>query len=414
MITAARAWEALNLLAESRKMECEEVSLALSAGRVLGAGVRAIQDLPAYDNSAMDGYALRVADAERLGRVLPILKRVIAGDSPSGVSGVGAVEIMTGAPIPAGGFDAIIKVEEVEPIFEQGRASILLSRIPEVGEHVRKAGADFRAGEPTGKVGSRIDAAALMAFAALGIHRIPVRRKPRIRLMSTGNELQDPGSGPLLSGNIWNATGIYLETSLRDFGASVEYLGIAGDETEGRSRCFERELRRAIEDGVDMLVTTGAVSMGIHDFIPRTVAELGGRIVFHKVAIRPGKPLLVAEFPGKSPLILFGIPGNPVSSAVSLEFFLRPYLRSLLGLESPVGHWGVLAADQEKPEGLRCYLRAKWGQEERERVRALSGQASFMIHSLLEADLWIELPESGSRIPAGTRVRIHPLEGRSL
>jgi molybdopterin molybdotransferase len=415
MITAGRALEILQTLSTTRKMGVEKVPLAQAMGRVLAEPVVAQEDLPAFDNSAMDGFAVRWQELQTHGGVLPVLRRLIAGDTTPTVNGVGAVEIMTGAPIPVGGFDTIVKVEDTEAIRVEGVPCIrVLSPVlhsVRVGDHIRKRGTDFRAGTLAGRSGKRIDPATLMAFAALGIHEVPVRVRPRVRVLSTGNELQDPGSGSLREGMIWNATGTFLLESLRVFGAEVEYLGIAGDETEGRSRVFEAELARALKDRVDVLITTGAVSMGVHDFIPRAVADSLGSIAFHRISIRPGKPLLVAQFPDRGPTILIGIPGNPISSAVSFEFFVKPYLRDLLSLHSPDPEWAVLSAPVEKPEGLRCFLRGKWLPEldGSRRVEALPGQASFMIHSLLDADVWIELPEEGSVVTEGCRVRVHPI-----
>lgn len=411
MILASRALEILQQLASFRNTGVERVSLAHASGRILAEPVVAQEDLPAFDNSAMDGFALRAKDLKSLGGVLPVLRRVIAGDPVSPVNGVGAVEIMTGAPIPEGGFDTIVKVEDTESLILEDVPSIRVLGNPQAGDHLRKRGTDFRAGSLTGRAGQVIDPATLMAFSALGIHEVPVRKKPRVRVLSTGNELQEPGTGPLRAGAIWNATGIFLLESLRSFGAEVEYLGIAADETEGRSRVFEAELERALQDRVDLLITTGAVSMGVHDFIPRTVLESGGKILFHKLAIRPGKPLLVAEFPSKGPTLLIGIPGNPISSAVSFEFFVKPFLRGVLTLDSPLPEWAELSSPVGKPEGLRCFLRGRWVKVQggNLQVEALPGQASFMIHSLLDADLWIELPEEERDLAAGSRVRIHPI-----
>ena len=413
MISAARALEILEQLANSRRLPVEQVTLDRASGRVLAEAVVAQEELPAFDNSAMDGYAVRSKELETYAGVLPVLRRVIAGDLVQAVHGVGAVQIMTGAPIPAGGFDAVVKVEDTESLEVNGIPSIRVLANVRVGDHIRKRGSDFRAGTSAGTAGQIIDSAALMAFAALGIHEVPVRIRPRVRVLSTGNELQDPGTFPLRPGCIWNATGLFLVESLRAAGAEVEYLGIAGDETEGRSRVFEAELARALKDRVDVLLTTGAVSMGVHDFIPRTVSESGGTIAFHRISIRPGKPLLVAEFPGQGPTVLIGIPGNPISSAVSFEFFVKPYLCSILSRKSPMPEWAELSAPVEKPEGLRCFLRGRWsaGQGGIQRVEALPGQASFMIHSLLEAEVWIELPEGGQTFSAGSRVRIHTING---
>ena len=239
-----------------------------------------------------------------------------------------------------------------------------------------------------------------MALAAAGVTTVQARRKPRIALISTGRELAAPGK-PLAPGQIRDATSTYLAAECARLGFDFRFYGVVHDDESD----FRAKLDHALANNHDVILTTGAVSMGDADFIPGILKDMGARIIFHKVAIKPGRPILFAEF-ANGPFI-FGLPGNPVSTVVGMRFFVQPCLRELLGQseESPIRC--RLAQKADKPEKLRCFFKAR--RLEDARIEILPGQASFQIHSLLAADCWAVLPEAGAEMKAGAEVDVYGL-----
>lgn len=372
----------------------EDVVLAGAAGRVTAARLVSLEDLPRWDNSAMDGYAVRAADAP--GR-LPVAASVSAGDQPPRSLARGtACEIMTGAPLPAGA-DAIVPVE----LAERDDGLVRLPGDVSRGDYVRRAGRDFKAGSAIVEAGTALETKHLLALAALGAAKVPVRRRPRVAVLSTGRELVAPGKPPK-PGQIRDATSLYLMAELRRLGCEARFHGVVRDDPSDFKRRMKKILREA-----DVILTTGAVSMGKHDFVAAAVQELGAELLYHKVAIRPGKPGLVARFP-RWPVV-FGLPGNPISTVAGLRFFVRPYLRERLGLAPERPLRVKLEAACEKPAGLRCFFKARLSMTpEGVSVRVLPGQGSFQIHSLLAADGWAVLPEAGRSVRAGAVVEYYP------
>lgn len=395
--------EALERLLEAAArrpaLGAEEAPLAVAAGRVCAEPVRAPGDLPRFDNSSMDGFAVAAARTARASRKhpleLPLAGIVAAGDAPACRPRPGlAWEIMTGAPIPAG-CDAVVRIEDAERTSE-GR--VRLAAPAEAGDYVRRRGADLAKGSILARAGTRLGPGALLALAAAGIDRVAVRRRPRVAVIATGRELVSPGceAGP---GQVHDGSSTFLADALARLGAEGIGLVRVPDDPEA----FARALRSARAGAPDLLVTTGAVSMGRYDFVTEALAGAGAETLFHGVDIRPGKPILAASLPG-GPLVL-GLPGNPVSTVVGLRFFGAAVLRLWLGLERERPVAAPLAAVVEKPEGLRCFFKARL---EAARgalsARALPGQASFQVSPLLESNGWVVLPEAGSRVRAGAEV----------
>jgi molybdopterin molybdotransferase len=376
----------------------EEVALADALGRVSARAQYSREAIPPFDNSAMDGYALAASQFPVAGTRLNVLGTVLAGDAPiCAVPSAGAWRIMTGAPLPAG-CDAVIPVEKTLSL-DGGHVVELLAHV-ESGDFVRGRGRDFVEGGELFPAGTRLGARHLLALAAAGLSRAHVYRRPSVALIATGRELAAPGK-PLGPGQVRDASSTYLAAALPALGMDFDFRGIVADEPAE----FKRRVEECLLAGVDAIVTTGAVSMGVADFIPAAAASLGAEALFHKVAIRPGKPFLFARFP-KGPLF-FGLPGNPVSTVVGLRFFVEPALRELLGRPREFPTRAALARDVEKPEGLRCFFKARRLPDGR--VEILSGQASFQIHSLLAADCWAILPEAGESLAAGAEVDVYPL-----
>lgn len=383
----------------ARSFENEAVPLAAALGRVTSEALTSREAIPPFDNSSMDGYALAAAKAAAAPARLPVLGTIMAGDKPRcAVETGGAWRIMTGAPMPAG-CDAVIPVEKTREL--EGGSAVELLEAVETGDYVRGAGRDFAAGAEVCPAGTRLGARHLLALAAVGVASVPVRRRPRVALIATGKELVAPEC-ELKPGHIRDSSSTYLAAAVPALGAEFDFFGVVGDEpAEFRAR-LEKILS---EFYYDVVLTTGAVSMGAADYIPETVQALGADVLFHKTAIRPGKPGLFARF-GKGSL-LFGLPGNPISTVVGLRFFVEPCLRELLGRphESPTR--AVLANDVDKPEGLRCFYKARRAPDGK--VEILEGQASFQIHSLLSSDCWAVLPEEGASVKRGAEVDVYPL-----
>ena len=383
--------------ARAASLETEDVALAAALGRVTARALNGREPIPPFDNSSMDGFALAAAKAATVPARLPVLGTIMAGDVPRcAVETGGAWRIMTGAPMPAG-CDAVVPVEKTRE--RDGSVEILEAAEP--GDFVRGAGRDFPAGAEVCPAGTRLGARHLLALAAAGVATVPARRKPRVAFIATGRELVSPDCG-LKPGQIRDASTTYLSSAIPSLGADFDSFGVVADDaSEFRAR-LEKILSAKY---YDLVLTTGAVSMGTADFIPETLKAMGCDILFHKTAIRPGKPGLFARF--ENGPLFFGLPGNPISTVVGLRFFVEPCLRELLGRPHELPFRSNLSADVEKPEGLRCFFKARRAPDGR--IEILAGQASFQIHSMLLSDCWAVLPENGSKLNAGQEIDVYPL-----
>ena len=385
----------------------EKIKLHEAHGRILGERVLSEECVPAFDNSSMDGYAVRSSETKVGNQTLKVLKRIIAGDAPESITDLNvAIQIMTGAPIPSG-FDAVIKVEDVLPKQIQGKEEIeFQGPVPE-GQFIRRAGTDFKKGKELGRAGDLLDAKRIMGMSALGIREVKVIRKPKVWIISTGAEIVEYDHAEIKRGEIRNSSAPFLVHELRRLGCEVFYQGIIKDVTSD----YERTLQAALEEQVDLVVSTGALSMGVHDFAKDSVVRLGGEVLFHKVAIRPGKPVLFARFQKYPRTHFMGLPGNPISTVVGVQFFMRPFLDEYFQQNRPRVN-AILQNTFEKPEGIRCFLKGRWFVNEKGEscVTLLDGQASFMIHSLIEANAWVVVSENRTKATAGQILEVYPFE----
>ena len=313
--------EALQIIAESERLPVRELPLSDAGGCVSAETLASRLDVPDFDNAAMDGYALRASDSAGASESSPVSLRrvasVAAGDAPGVEAGPGdAIEIMTGAPVPAG-CDAVLPVEQASVSENDGQ--IRFTRPAQSGQNLRRRGEDFTAGTRLLEAGTLVGAPQLMALAAGGLDRIPVRGPVRVAVVATGAELAEQGA-PSGNGLIRDANGPYLRNAVPAFGAQIAGFSLAGDRVDAVGGAIDRAAT-----GVDLVVTTGGVSAGRYDVVPAALAGLGADILFHKVSIRPGKPLLFARLPAGQ--YLLGLPGNPVAVAAGLRFFGAPLLR---------------------------------------------------------------------------------------
>lgn len=386
----------------------EIVPPAAALGRVLAEDISSPVDLPPFDNTAMDGYALHCDGAViTAGSEFTVRGEQAAGDGECRVDGQGAWEIMTGARIPEG-LDAVVPVEQVEIVArdEAGRATrIRLMADVAPGQHVRRAGEDIAKGALALAAGSWLAPQHLMLAAGLGIAGLPLRQRPTVALLCTGRELVDDPAQPLQPGQIRNSNGPFLAARLQAAGAAVVLRETVPDDSDA----FKAALARALAAGAQMVISTGAVSMGRYDFVPPTLTALGAEILFHKVAMRPGKPLLFARLAGGQ--LYFGLPGNPVSSAVGLRFFVEAALRVRLGLPDEIPWRLPLLQGARKKAGFRLHQKARLqlAADGRLGVELLKGQESFKTQPLLAATVWAALPAEAADLPAGSPVEIYPL-----
>ncbi len=397
--------QALQLLvADARALGVERLAVADAMGRVLARDVVSGESLPPFDNSAMDGFALRTSGGTlHAGAELDVEGERAAGDGV--VQAItGAWEIMTGAPVPTG-CDAIVPVEQAEVLAQDraGRAArIRLQADVVAGQHLRRAGEDVQAGDVVLHAGRVLREAETMMLAALGVATVEVARRPRVALITTGRELVDDPAAPLEPGRIRNSNGPFLALRVAAAGGEVAHRETVADDESA----FRTALERANSAGADVVITTGAVSMGRYDFIPSALAALGADILFHKVRIRPGKPILAARLADGTRF--FGLPGNPASTAVGLRFFVEPVLRALLGLETERPLRLPLAASYAKRVPLRMHLKARVALDDRgqARVHVCGGQESFRIRPLLDANAWAIVPADVDTMDAGVSVDV--------
>ena len=386
------------VLAEAEPVVTQNIAPAEALGRVLAQDVSAPRSLPPFDNSAMDGFALRAADTRNAPVDLPVSASMAAGDAPlQGVPG-GVVEIMTGAPVP-GWCDTVVPVENVQ--VERGPEGApvrvhFTGAVPK-DRHIRRAGEDVQKGQVLLHAGTSVSAQAMAVLTALGLEHITVAARPAIALIGTGAEVvRDPATA-LKPGQIYDSNTPYLRAALAQAGYEAQVLAGSHDDAEA----FLQTLKAAGKARI--IISTGAVSMGRRDFVPQALARFGAHTIFHKCAIRPGKPVLFARLPGGA--YFFGLPGNPVSAAVGLAFFVQPLLNRLVGRPAPaLVYWPLKAPFRKKaPFTFFAKARLEGGQ-----IEILPGQQSFRIAPLLTANGWAVLPAGKAEFAAGDRVGFEP------
>lgn len=414
-----------DILTTVRPLEPIELQLLDAQGCVLVDDVTVPVSLPPFDNSSMDGYAVRVADVagatEEFPAVLEVVGDVAAGAAHLVRVGPGqAARIMTGAPLPPGA-EAVVPVEWTDGGLGEGPASGMRARAlaPEGAEgqvrvhrpaearaHVRARGSDVKAGDLALEAGTILGPPQIALLAAIGRGTVRVRPRPRVVVLSTGSELVQPGE-ELGKGQIYDSNSFALTAAARDAGAIAYRVGAVADDADILRSAIEDQLIRA-----DLLVTTGGVSVGAYDVVKEALShvgdedEAGGGIDFRKIAMQPGKPQGFGSI-GRDHTPLLALPGNPVSSYVSFELFVRPAIRTLMGLEDvhrPRTR-ATLRSDKAlgSPKGRRQFLRGTYADGE---VTPVGGSGSHLIAALAHADALIVVPEDVESVEPGTDVEV--------
>ncbi len=380
-----------------RALPVETIRFDASLGRTLAEDLVSRDDIPLFANSAMDGFALLAEDVAGGEAILEVIDDIPAGAVPSrDVTRGTCARIMTGAPVPAGA-DAVAPVEWTEAL-PDGRVRI--KRSPSRGLHIRAAGQDARRGQRMVDAGEVVTPPGIGMLATLGYATVAVRRAPVVAVIATGDELLHP-SEPLAPGKIRNSSGYALCAQAAAAGAAPLPPLLARDNPESIQSVIQQAL------AADVLVFSGGVSVGDYDLVKQQLDEAGMQLVFWKVKQRPGNPLAFGLLQGKP---VFGLPGNPVSSAMCFEQYVRPALAKMLG-RSTLGrprHPALLAADTAKVAGLHFFCRgiARYEADGRLTVRDTGSQASNLYSSVLAANCIIHLPEAWAEAKAGAEVEI--------
>jgi molybdopterin molybdotransferase len=383
-------------------LDREIVPLSRAVGRVLSEPIQALFDIPRFDNSSMDGFALRAADVSAARHdhavELAVIADIPAGQITSIAVGVGqAVRIMTGAPLPSGA-DAVVPVEETDfnarqpGITAPEKVNILRSVQP--GENVRPKGQDVHAREIVMQAGARLRPQDIGFLAMLGMAQVPVHRLPKVAVFATGDELIPVGAD-LDPGKIYDSNTYTLISQVEKYGAQAINLGIVADNIEAVKACLDR----AKSQNVDLIVSSAGVSVGAFDFV-RHVVEQGGRLDFWRVNMRPGKPLAFGEYRG---IPFIGLPGNPVSAFVGFEVFVRPAILKMsgfIGEERPFQKVKLLEVIES--DGRESYLRAVVAREDGVWVAQLTGhQGSGNLRSLVQANALLLVPSGVKTLTVG-------------
>jgi len=386
------------VLSHVAPLPAQEVPALAAVGRVLAEDVTVPWELPRWESSAMDGFAVRAAECGG-----PVTLRVVgflaAGGRPAGPVGPGqALKIMTGAPMPPGA-DAVVPVEEAE---EQG-ADVRLRGAVRPGAHVRRRGEDLRAGEAALRAGTVVGPAEVSLLATISRLTAPVVRRPRVAILSTGDELVEPGQ-PLGPGQIYDSNGLALAAAVLEAGAEPVMLGIARDDPAA--------LRALLEQGLqaDVLVTSAGVSMGDRDLVRAILGELEVRQLFWQVDVKPGRPIAFA-LRGATPV--FSLPGNPVSTLLTFDQFVRPALRRMLGHRQPLRplRRAILQEPLTTSAGRVRLVRVRLERRQDGALLAWSAgnQETGILKTLLCADGVAILPAQAGRLEVGAPVAVEVL-----
>jgi molybdopterin molybdotransferase len=386
-------------------------SLEHLTGCVLASDIFALMDLPLFDNSSVDGFALRSADVADASagtpQTLAVVSDIRAGSYSDQPLETGqSARIMTGAALPPGA-DAVVMVEDTDFNIRQAGtpapARVAVAKRVQPGENIRKCGDDLNKGAKVLAKGARLRAQEIGLLAMLGIQNVPVYRSPKVALLSNGDELL-PVEKPLTPGKVHDANTHMLSALCDSAGVELIRLGVASDtEADVRSR-----LKRAVDENADVIISSAGVSVGAFDYV-KSVVESDGLLDFWKVDMRPGKPLAFGKYHG---MPFFGLPGNPVSAFIGFEVFIRPALEKLAGQNPhPRPVQKAILIEPVESDGRESYLRAVVSEENGQLVARTTGhQGSGNIYSLVQANALLIVPSGVKSLPASSEANIWLME----
>ena len=414
LINYQQALEIINSVAGNHLDDTtEQINLGDAKNRILANDILSPINVPSFNNSAMDGFALKShivnSAIEKHGEItLEITGSVQAGDQSeitiNNNSDDFAWEIMTGAPVPED-FDAVIQIENVVITQKNNTKFITITETVKKGRNIRMLGTDYQVNQSVTNKHTNIQAQHIMAIATVGIKNVDVIPNIRVAILSTGNELEKKSNKSLNSGKIFNSNQPFLKAHCNDLNCNPVFVGRCKDNIDD----FNLLIDTALSNKVKIIFSTGAVSMGKYDFIPQALKQRGAKIHFHKAKIRPGKPILFAELPDGT--IYFGLPGNPIAAASGMRFFVSPFIRTLLGLPQEKPIKAKLLNSIDKKQGFRTFAKAYTCINEQGQctVDMLLDQGSYQSRSFAQSNCWLILPEDKETIAAGELVDIAPI-----
>ena len=385
------------------KIKDENIKSINSLNRVVSSNISCGINYPTGDNAAFDGYAINSQDTKNIKKSLSkkfkIIGLIAAGNKPfkKKIKRYDAVEIMTGGIIPKG-FDTIIPIEKIILYpNENNKKYILINKKIKKHNHVRFAGSDFKKKEIVVKKNTIIQPNHILAFKTLGIKNIKVKKKINILFFSTGNEISNSDNIP--SWKVRNSNSHYIKNLNENFLFNFKDGGILKDSHE---KIFQSKISKMLNSKTDIIITSGAVSAGKFDFVPNVIKNFSLSNYFKSVAIRPGKPVLFAKFKGKQKAI-FGLPGNPMSSAACFRFFVHPYIVNLLNLDEEAPIKAILKNEFTKKKNFVRFAKSKLSATKNGRIEVeiLKGQESFRIKSFVKSNIWALLPAGKSKFKKG-------------
>ena len=406
--------EAKKILIKSKlKIKDEIINSSKSLNRINTLDIYSTVNYPAGTNAAFDGFAINSKETDKLNKKnsqnFKILKTISAGDNPSlkKTNKFEVVEVMTGALIPKN-FDTIIPIEKI--VFSKNRKFIVINEKIKNNQHIRYAGSDYKKRDLIIKKGTIIQPSHILAFKTLGIINIKVKKKPNILFFSTGNEISNNKN--IVNWKVRNSNSHYIKSLSNNFLFNYIDGGILRDKDES---LFKKQIEKSIKSKIDIIITSGAVSAGKHDFVPSVVKKFNLSNFFKGVSIRPGKPILFAKLKGFEKVI-FGLPGNPISSSACFRFFVYPYLLNILGIKSEKPFKAKLKNEYSKNKNIIRFVKARLTSTDdgKLELQALKGQESFRIKSFVEANVWGLFKDEQSKFKKGELIDCYSPIGSNI